>query len=94
MSGRRLSVGSPWPEVVEMDVPASMMRGPGNLPAQIVKTLNDEINKALATPELKERLSGEALDPMPMTPDEFARRLKSDYAKYERIIRTTGARAQ
>ena len=43
--------------------------GPANLPAPIVKRLNDEINKLLATPELRERLSGEALEPMPMTPE-------------------------
>jgi tripartite-type tricarboxylate transporter receptor subunit TctC len=31
---------------------------------------------------------------MPMTPDEFAQRLKTDYDKYEKIIRATGARAE
>jgi hypothetical protein len=30
---------------------------------------------------------------MPMTPDEFAQRLRSDYDKYERLIKATGARA-
>jgi hypothetical protein len=29
---------------------------------------------------------------MPMTVDEFAQRLRSDYDKYERLIRSTGAR--
>jgi tripartite-type tricarboxylate transporter receptor subunit TctC len=29
-----------------------------------------------------------------MTPDEFAQRLKTDYDKYEKIIRATGARAE
>jgi tripartite-type tricarboxylate transporter receptor subunit TctC len=43
-------------------------RRPAKMPADVVKRLNDEINKAIATPELKQRLAGEALDPMPMTP--------------------------
>ena len=44
--------------------------GPGQ-PARtpIVKRLNDEIDKLLQNPELAERLSAEALEPMPMTPD-------------------------
>ena len=61
--------------------------GPANLPAPIVKTLNDEINKALAAPELKERLSGEALDPMPMTPADFGRYIRDDIAKWTRLAK-------
>jgi tripartite-type tricarboxylate transporter receptor subunit TctC len=59
-----------------------------------VERLNTEFKKALEHPDVTRILGAQALDPMPMTPDEFARRLKSDYEKYERIIRTTGARAQ
>jgi len=47
--------------------------GPAKLPGPITRRLNDEINKALASPELRERLAGEALEPMPMTPAQFAR---------------------
>jgi len=61
--------------------------GPANLPAPIVKTLNDEINKALAAPELKERLSGEALDPMPMTPADFGRYIRDDIAKWTKLAK-------
>jgi tripartite-type tricarboxylate transporter receptor subunit TctC len=61
--------------------------GPANLPAPIVKTLNDEINKALAAPDLKERLSGEALDPMPMTPSEFGRYIREDIAKWTQLAK-------
>jgi tripartite-type tricarboxylate transporter receptor subunit TctC len=37
-------------------------------------------------------LGAQALDPLIMTPDQFARRLKTDYDKYERLIKATGAR--
>jgi hypothetical protein len=49
---------------------------------------------AQAYPDVTKILGAQTLDPMPMTPDEFAQRLKSDYEKYERIIKATGARAQ
>ena len=59
--------------------------GPAKMPADIVKRLNDEINKAIATPELKQRLSGEALDPMPMTPAQFGKFMEEDIAKWAKL---------
>ena len=59
--------------------------GPAKLPADITNRLNDEINKALANPELKQRLSGEALDPMPMEPEQFGRFMQEDIAKWAKL---------
>ena len=59
--------------------------GPANLPPDIVNQLNAEINRSLVAPELKERLSGEALDPMPMTPEEFGRYIREDIAKWTKL---------
>jgi tripartite-type tricarboxylate transporter receptor subunit TctC len=61
--------------------------GPANLPAPIVKRLNDEIDRLLAEPELAERLSGEALTPMPMTPAEFGQYMRDDIARWSRLAR-------
>ena len=59
--------------------------GPANLPAPIVKRLNDEINRMLADPELRERLSGEALDPMPMSPEQFGQYMRADIARWSKV---------
>ena len=64
--------------------------GPANIPASIVQQLNDDINKALASPELRERLSGEALEPMPMTPDQFGRYIRDDIAKWSKLAKARG----
>jgi len=61
--------------------------GPANLPAPIVKRLNDEINKLLASPDLRERLSGEALEPMPMSPELFGRYMRDDIARWSRLAK-------
>ena len=37
-------------------------------------------------------LNSQSLDPMHMTPDEFAKLLKSEYDKYERVVKLTGVR--
>jgi tripartite-type tricarboxylate transporter receptor subunit TctC len=61
--------------------------GPANLPAPVVKTLNAEINKLLANPELRERLSGEALEPMPMAPEQFGQYMRDDIAKWAKVAK-------
>jgi tripartite-type tricarboxylate transporter receptor subunit TctC len=61
--------------------------GPANLPASVVKRLNDEINKALASPALRERLSGEALEPMPLSPAEFGRFIQADITRWATLAR-------
>jgi tripartite-type tricarboxylate transporter receptor subunit TctC len=61
--------------------------GPAKMPEAVVKKLNDEINKAIKSPDLQKRLSGEALDVMPMTPDEFGRFMQADIAKWAKLAR-------
>jgi tripartite-type tricarboxylate transporter receptor subunit TctC len=61
--------------------------GPAKLPPAIVKTLNDEANKALATPEVRERFAGEALEVMPMTPEQFGQYIKDDIGRWTRLAR-------
>ena len=61
--------------------------GPANLPPAIVATLNKTIDDALADPALRERLSGEALEPMPMTPEQFGQYMKDDIAKWTKVAK-------
>jgi len=61
--------------------------GPAKMPPEIVKKLNDEINKAIATPELKARLAGEALEPMPMTPEQFGKYMQADIAHWAKLAK-------
>ena len=46
--------------------------GPAGMPAPIVKQLNDTMAAVLQSPELREKLSVEAIEPMVMTPEKFA----------------------
>jgi tripartite-type tricarboxylate transporter receptor subunit TctC len=65
---------------------------PKGTPRPIVDKLNAEIRKALADPGVASKLSAQTLDPMPMTPEEFAARLKSDYNKYQKVVKISGAK--
>jgi tripartite-type tricarboxylate transporter receptor subunit TctC len=61
--------------------------GPAKLPADIVKRLHDELQKALAMPDLKQRLSAEAVELMPMSTEQFASFVAADFARYQRVVK-------
>jgi tripartite-type tricarboxylate transporter receptor subunit TctC len=61
--------------------------GPAGLPAAITQKLNAEINKAIVSPALHDRLSGEAITPMPMTPEEFGAFMRADIARWTALAR-------
>ena len=66
--------------------------GPAGMPKPVLDRLNSEMHKALRDKVVAEKLSAQTLDPMFMTPEQFAVRLKSDYDKYAGVIRETGAK--
>ena len=61
--------------------------GPAKLPAEITKRLNAEINKSLASRALQDRLAAEAIEPMPMTPEQFGRFMQADIARWSALAR-------
>jgi tripartite-type tricarboxylate transporter receptor subunit TctC len=60
---------------------------PAGLPAPVLKQLNDTLNSVLAAPDLREKLSAEAVEPWPMQPDAFARFIRDDIARWTRVAR-------
>ncbi len=65
---------------------------PAGTPRPVVDKLNAELRKALLDADVATKLSTQTLDPMPMSPEEFATRLKSDYDKYEKVVKLSTAR--
>jgi tripartite-type tricarboxylate transporter receptor subunit TctC len=65
---------------------------PAGTPRPIVDRLNAEIRKAGENPDVLKVMKSQTLDPMPLSPEQFAERLKTDYDKYEKLIKLTGAK--
>ena len=61
--------------------------GPAGLPATVLKTLNETLNAVLTGADLRERLSAEAVEPQPMTPEAFAQFIREDIARWTRLAR-------
>jgi tripartite-type tricarboxylate transporter receptor subunit TctC len=67
---------------------------PARTPSAIVVRLNEEMRKALADPVVAAKLEAQTLDPMPMSPEQFAARLKADSDKYAKLVRESGAKVE
>ena len=61
--------------------------GPKNLPKDIVTLLNGEITKAISTPEMKDRMASEGLDPVGGPPSQFGEVLKRDVPKWTKVVK-------
>lgn len=67
---------------------------PAATPAAVIRKLNEEALKALASPELKERMAKLGADPFPMTPEAFNAYIKSEMEVAARIVKAANLKAQ
>ena len=65
--------------------------GPAGMPAPIVQRLYTEISKALQDPELQHSFRAAGVEAMAMPPDELNRYMASEYEKWGRVVKETGA---
>lgn len=67
---------------------------PAGLPADIVARLNGEILKALGAGEFRQRIVREAIEPIGSTPEQFGAYIKSESAKWSRLIKAAGIKLE
>ncbi len=66
---------------------------PAGTPAALVAKYNAEINKALASPELRAKLTATDNVPAPGTPAAFAKEIASEFESNGRIVKAAGIKA-
>ena len=67
---------------------------PARTPAPVIARLNAEVNRALKTPEVRERLAAEGGEALGGSPEQFASFLKAEHAKWGRVVKESGAKAE
>jgi tripartite-type tricarboxylate transporter receptor subunit TctC len=67
--------------------------GPAKLPADITARFNKAFVDALNAADVKVRLATLMAEPAPSTPEAFAQFVRSEHAKYEQIVKRSGAKA-
>jgi tripartite-type tricarboxylate transporter receptor subunit TctC len=67
---------------------------PAGTPRATVSRLNKELATALTAPDIKDFLFKQGLDAAPGTPEQFAKYMNSEYAKWTKVIRAAGIQPQ
>jgi tripartite-type tricarboxylate transporter receptor subunit TctC len=99
LSAQRISTMPEAPTIAESGYPGfeasvwhAFIAPKGTLPAVVAK-LNAEIHKALADPEVKERLAALGAEVSPTTPQELAALVRTEHERYGKLIRDANIKA-
>ena len=88
------------PTIAEAGVPgyeASSWFGvvvPAGTPREIITRLNAEVNRALNLPDMRERFAEQGATPAPGTPEDFGAWIRSEIAKWAKVVKASGAKAE
>ncbi len=67
---------------------------PAGTSRELIARLNSELHKALASPDLKERLAKAGVDPLLSTPEHFAEYIKSETVRYAKVVKDAGIKVE
>ena len=68
------------------------VEAPAGTPRPVVEKLNGEINRALAAPDVRERLLAQGADPAPQSPEAFAAFMQQEMAKWAPVVKQAGVK--
>jgi tripartite-type tricarboxylate transporter receptor subunit TctC len=97
-SGRRVAAFAELPTIAESGVPGfdvSAWAGaivPAGVPKSVIARLNAELNKALATATVREKLPEMGLEIVGGTPEQYAAHIKSESVKWADVVKRAGAK--
>ena len=65
---------------------------PAGTPREVIAKWNGEVTRLLNSPEMRERLTAQGAEPAPTSPEQFARFIDQELAKYGKIVKASGAK--
>jgi tripartite-type tricarboxylate transporter receptor subunit TctC len=98
--GKRSSLLPDVPTIAESGVPNFQytlwvgLWGPAGMPADLVNQINRDVNRAIASPDLAERLTRLGTEAMPMTPGEFTDFVRREIEDSHKVIKAAGIKPQ
>jgi tripartite-type tricarboxylate transporter receptor subunit TctC len=84
------------PTIAEAGVPGFAvaswfgMLAPAGTPRPVIERLHGEITRALAAPDMQERLSSQGAEPFTTTPEGFAELIRADTVKWASVVKAAG----
>jgi len=98
-SARRTPAAPDLPTIAEAGLPGYeatawfAMLAPARTPRAVIDKINAEVTAALRLADVKERLASQGADTVPSTPDELGQYIRTELAKWGKVIRESGAKA-
>ena len=99
-SAQRSSALKDVPTIAEAGLPGFdynlwvALFGPAGMPADLVERINRDVERAVESQEVKERLSALGAEPMPMTSARFRTFVKSELEVNQKIVQSAGIKVQ
>ena len=99
-SSRRATAIPDLPTMAEAGLPGYEVVGwngilaPAGTPPEIIRKLNAEVVRILNLPEMRARLAAEAVEPIGNSPEEFAIVIQADVAKWAKVVKEAGMKAE
>jgi tripartite-type tricarboxylate transporter receptor subunit TctC len=67
---------------------------PAGTPREVVDKLNAEVRKILAMPDVRDRFLAQGVEPLGSTPEQFGEHIKAQMAKWGKVVRDAGVKAE
>jgi tripartite-type tricarboxylate transporter receptor subunit TctC len=68
--------------------------GPPDLPPELTKRLNAEINRIMMLPDVKQRMEAIGVEPVNETPEQFSKVLHADAEKWGKLVKELGIKSE
>jgi tripartite-type tricarboxylate transporter receptor subunit TctC len=97
---KRTTLAPDIPTMAEAGVPGYELMvwfgvvAPAGTPREVVQKLNAEVTKILAMPDVRERFLAQGVEPVGSTPEEFGEHIKAQMAKWSKVVRDAGVKAE
>jgi len=66
----------------------------GGTPKPVLKRLHDELMRAIAAPDTRQRLAAGALEPAPTTPEQFRKKIEGELQRWARVVKEAGIKQE
>jgi tripartite-type tricarboxylate transporter receptor subunit TctC len=66
----------------------------GGTPKPVLKRLHDELIRAIAAPDTRQRLAAGALEPAPTTPEQFRKKIEGELQRWARVVKDAGIKQE
>ena len=98
-TARRSAAAPELPTLAEAGYPGAesnswaALMAPAGTPREVIARLHAEVSRALAAPDVRERLMADGAEPVGSAPAELAAYIQTEWVKWGKVVKQSGARA-